>query len=238
MGRSRIPDTIPEFNTYMVTAIVYLITVPSGGTLSYGEMLGLTSGEVASLAAQLLLWRSNPVGTGIYDVYVDPDTRNHLKIVAVEESMHDFRIWFNPRLIRMDGSDDITASQRTLLHIALPGNTPCHHNTPIEQTVVPGVINMGDGMMKFKCKASDTAKRASIVEFADCVQIAYVLSDDGETFPAINNNIFFSSSKAIFVLNLGSEVVGKYMKFKIRYGNIKNPAINGAWSNPQVILVG
>ncbi len=241
MSNSRIPTALDKFSNYVRTAINYLLAIPTGGTVANGERLGLTTGtgsEMAELQTKRDQW-SNSSNNGLWDKHSDPNTKNRVTRNNVVAFVKDFGIFFQPLLNRMATSTNIILADYTALNIAIPDADPGEPLTKITEGVMFSAKSNGGASFNMKCRTGIDGSRASLPEGADSVQASFVFSDSQTEFPELNLKYpQVTSTKASFVLDVGNENEGKWMKIRMRWYNSKHPEIASDWSAPQTIIVG
>ena len=124
----------------------------------------------------------------------------------------------------------------------------------IEVKIVPAMVNLGGGMLKCSCKTATDQSRASLVEGANGVVIAYridkleYVTEEGDSdagtkvkWPAIygpdDGTTTVISSSATVSLDLGASEVGMGLQYYLRYINTSHPENNGPWSGPFQIVI-
>ncbi len=124
----------------------------------------------------------------------------------------------------------------------------------IEVKIVPGMVNLGGGMLKCGCKTTSDQSRASLAAGANGVMIAYRLDrleydsggDASETISKVRYPLISGpddgttkevSSTATITLKLGAEAVGLGLQYFLCYINTSHPENNGPWSGPFQIII-
>ncbi len=95
---------------------------------------------------------------------------------------------------------------------------------------------LGGSKIRFKCRSTTDAKRASLAAGTDAVEIVYLIGDANTKAPSadeIGNGKLFS--KAAFILSLGTASVGKVLYIYFRWTNIKHQEVPSQWSELQII---
>jgi hypothetical protein len=250
MGHSRIFETLPEFDGYMMSNDARLHANIPGGSTTLGEYLGMTSDELVIYKNFGKKWRSgDPANPGVYERHLNPDTKNKVTTANVRSLMKEFGKFFRPILVRMSGSPNITNEDRIALNIAEPVTSHTHPTAKIEQRCFASMTMLGGGMAKILCHPTIDIARASKPVGADGLIIAYRIdtptlvseSAPNETASKLkrpeitgpdDKTIKISQTKASFIMELGADNAGCILQFYTRWINSKHPDLNGPWTGP------
>jgi len=249
MGNSRIPVKMSEFDGYLKTNDLMLHEIISG-TVSRGQNLGMLSTELATFRDFSSKWRSGDAANpGVYEQHLDKEKKNKVTRAKVLKLMKDFSVFFRPVLVRISGSPNITSDDRIALNIAEPVTSHSHHYTPIEQRCFAGIIMMGGGMVKIKCRQTEESGRGSVPDNADGLIMAYridapLLDAENSTVKSsgkVKRSVFsgpddktikITQTKSTFTMDLGADNAGCVFQFYCRWFNNTHPDLNGPWTGP------
>jgi hypothetical protein len=251
MKKNRIPVRQYLFVQYVLKNNKHLHEIPSGGTLTRGEILGLTTAELLSLNAyELKLVSGDPLNPGIWDLHANKETKTHKTRMQFLEIEKEFGNFYRPLLNRMSGSAAITVADRLVLNIAIPGGPHHKPTTKIQELCYTNVICLGRGDVKFFCRSTSDSSRSSKPDSSNGPEIAYLLIPPTAASGDSNGSTKKSSlpdpklgfthvifTKAIFTLELGVEYAGYTMQYYLRWVNTKYPNLAGTWSVMGSIIV-
>ncbi len=234
MSNARVPKKLSEFDTYIKSSVGYLqITV---GTTTNGARLGLSTTEMTSAAGYVTSWYTgDPANPGAYEKHTNPLTKSKATRLAVENIMLNFTVFFNPLLVRMSGSANITSDARLILHIAEPNPG---HRTPqsqIKDAIFALLSAKGGGNINVACRTDHDAKLPSLPKDADGVEIGWSIGAEPPTAEA--SQYFRQFSKAKFTIAAGLANSGKKIYVHVRWINTKHPEIAGDWSTVFSIMI-
>jgi len=108
--------------------------------------------------------------------------------------------------------------------------------TPLVDQVAAALKPIGGGSVSIKCRNQST-KRASIEEGANCVQYVYVVGVKAPDSADADNLRQDISTRASFVLKLGSASSAQNLYIYFRWYNTKHPDIAGPWSALMITLI-
>ena len=226
---ARISNTISIFNKYINRTDNYLqaSVVPTNGT-----RLGLTIQNVKDWDNQAQQW------IALYILYSDPLTRTRDINKQVKKFIKDFKKFAQPLLDVIASSPNATVTDGTAFNVVLIRKTPTHVH-PVITAICNALYKMlGGCKIKFKCRSITDAKRASLAEGANGVEIAYVIGDKNTKAPdadAIDKRVTYS--KATFILSLGTVNSGGVLYIYFRWTNTTHPETAGPWSELQIIPI-
>ena len=149
---------------------------------------------------------------------------------------------------------NITNNDRNVLNIAHPVTTHTTPSTAIAAKCFVDITMLGQGEVKFECRASADANRSGKAEGSDAVEVAFcslpmveVKAGDGSILAskvkprqmmgpseATNFNTF---TKAIFTMQFPDTDLGNDLQLFGRWINTKHPELNGAWSGLYTVII-
>jgi hypothetical protein len=230
---SRLPQAIDAFNGYINTTGAYL---EAGSPTTNASRLGITEQEVIQWKSFGTAW--NP----LYSLYVDKKSSRTTSIKDQLWEIINQTVAFNQTnhiLDRISVSLNVTIVDMETFNIkkgVLRKSTRTIPQTPISEPITVTIQPIGGGSISIKCYSS-TGQRASIYKNADSVQYLYQV---GTTPPASAEDNGLStgiSSKAIFMLSLGTASSSKFLYIYFRWYNVKHPELSSPWSSLQTTLI-
>jgi hypothetical protein len=247
----RIPATLPEFDAHLKNVNNYLHKVNEGTTLMRGIILGMTAEELVTLSHFKQVWTSgDPEHPGVWDLHFDKDKKNVLTRKNVLQVMKDFSEFFRPLLNRMNGSANITITDRQALRIAAPVTKRSRPKLEISEKCWTMAKLIGGSRIRFRCRTTTDSSKPSLPPRADAVEIAYRIDlpynfdANGKKIPGIiianaeHGTTKHISTRASFYMEPGLEYLGYKMQFYSRWINIRYPKLNGPWTGPSSIIIG
>jgi hypothetical protein len=255
MSTGRIPRVITAFIIYIVLVDDYLHSTQPGDTDPRGIVLGLTADELATLKAFVKSFISgDPAHPGFWDLHKNKQTKTSTTRQNMDDAMKSFGAFFRPLLNRVAASLPITNGDRDTLNIAHPVTSHKKPETVIVAKCFAEVVMLGQGKLKFACRASKDIARSSKAEGSDAVEIAYsslpfimVAAGDpsltaGKVRPrslsgpddGTTKEIY---TKAIFQKKFPDSEIGNLLQFFLRWINTKHPDLNGPWSQVNGIVI-
>jgi hypothetical protein len=255
MSSSRIPKKLVAFIVYIVAVNDYLQAIASGDTDPRGIVLGMTLAELADLKARLLLLISgDPLHPGIWDLHSNKSKKNVTTRQNMDDAMKAFGIFFRPVLNRMASNVNITNFDRNILNIARPVISHVKPSAPIVARCFVDVVMLGQGEVKFACRATADSARSSKAEGSDAVEIAwcslpFTLAAEGDpslTAGKVRPRSLSSPddgttkeiyTKAVFQKKFPGSEIGNLLQFFLRWINTKHPELNGPWSQVNGIVI-
>jgi len=135
MSRTRIPDSISDFNTYMNNTGTYV----AAGTPVNGIRLGLSAGNITDWGGYKTDWIT------LYTKYSDPVQSTSIVKDEVRNFMDDFREFANPLLNIMAASPNANETDEGVFNFKIGRATPSHSTTPISDKVVLSAKPIGRG---------------------------------------------------------------------------------------------
>lgn len=228
-SRSRIPQTLPEFDIYIRRVSPFINSI-SSGVITHGERLGLSPAENTAMRALHDQWYTgNPAAPGVYELHTDDNTKTKTTRNLVMNIVKAFTTLVNPLLTRMSTSTALTESDRAMLNIPAR-DTSATERGPIEDTPYTNITSLAGGKMKARTRITTDASRASMHPLADGVEMRYQV---GGTQPvnaaACANSVI--SKKAIFTVNTGGDNGEKKFYCFCRYVNLVTPENSGPFGS-------
>ena len=251
---TRVPRAFKWFDPYYGVITVYLTEDYPGGIISRGEHIGMTPGQVTALGNHYAKWRTgDPANPGAYEIHlINPKAIGGTRATLLE-FQGDFITFITPIYDVINVNPNTSDEDRTILNIAIPNAPHSHPTNPFTAAVYVRPIPMTDFRIKLKCFTSDDASRPSLIEGADCLEIAYrrdpiELEVDPVTHLPIPGKIkrrpitaptdgttiiHFTTASPLWKIEGAS--VGDYLQFYVRWANTKHPNLAGPWTGPTAI---
>jgi hypothetical protein len=252
----RIPKKLAAFITYVIIVNDYLHTIAPGGTDPRGILLGMTTAELLALKNSFeKLMSGDPANPGIWDLHSNPNTKNKITRTNMVNAMKEFGVFFRPILNRINVSLVITAADRETLNIAPPVIGRKQQKVKIADVCHVKITPLIGGDIKLRFSSTTDASRASKAAGSNAVELAQRVdkpldkSTDGganETIGKVKYNALANSedgtyktihTKALFIVQLGTDNTGNYYQFFARWIHTSNPGIAGSWTGPFVVLI-
>jgi len=228
----RIPRGIDDCSQYLINTQSYL----DSGTPTNAERLGLLKAEVEKWTG--INNRYQP----LYLQYIDKKNsrttgvKDELLSLIDELTNIDVTCHF---LDRIAASPNVTITDLEVFNIKkglLQKTTRTVAVTPLTNQVAAAIHPIGGGSISIKCR-NDSGERAAIDEGANCVQYAYLVGDKAPDSADAENLRRDISTRASFILPLGSICSGKNLFIYFRWYNTKHPELAGPWSAMMTTLV-
>lgn len=250
MSTSRIPLTLVKFIIYLNSVNAYLNTVALGDAQKRGLILGMSDEELTTLENFVKLFISgDPAHPGLWDLHSNGDTKNIKTRQDMLSGISEFVKFFRPILNKIAISTLISNGDRLKLNIAAPVTSHTIPTDPIAENCFVALSTQIGCIIKFRCRKTSDASRASKPVNADGVEIAYRIdlpeleaADDGnELSSKIKRNILKSSTdgttkaiytRASFRMQLPEDQSGNYFQFFARWINTKHRGLDGPWTGP------
>ena len=241
--RSRVPNDIPGFNTYINNTDDYLA---AGTPTTNGARLGLTTTNLTDWNGRRVNWRDT-----LYPKYSDPLQSTSVVKQDVQNFMSEFKTFAQPLLNIMATSPNAVTADEAVFHFKIGRAAPTHSTTPIADGVVFDAKPIGGGELKFSCRTAHDDHRASKAEGADSVQLAYMIVDlsnsnpmpaaagagDPIPTPDTKGMVKEAFTKSQFTFNAGVDNVGKRLVVFARWWNTKHAELAGPWSPITVVVI-
>lgn len=231
--RTRIPNSIVSFNTYITTTDDYLLT---GTPDTNATRLGIIASEQQSWTAFRTEW------TPLFPQY---ENKRNSRTMLVTDELHNIirkTKAFDQEhhiLDRIAASPNVTVTDLSTFNIKSGPLAKKSHTKPtkaITALVVPDISQLGGGELAIKC-SNNADSRVAVLDEANEVEFRYLV---GTEAPASMNDPLLqqgASTHARFTLNLGGENGGKTAYLYFRWQNTKYPALAGPWSQLYAILI-
>lgn len=224
MGKMLIDQTLSGFDTYIRTAILYLLEVEGGvGGQERFKRLGMTQTEMDTAEAYRDQWWTGIVATpGIYELHSNEATKNKTTRRGVERIMEEFTPFFSNLLRRM-ATLAYTDIDKETLNIP-ERDAVLTDRGPITNQPIVGVKPLGGGKVSLLTRLEEDSNRASMHPLADAVKIKFKILPPGELPPADADacDRESESTSASFDLDTGSGNAGKIIYGFANYVNITN----------------
>ncbi len=253
MSTTRIPSEKEKFDIYFTGVIAFLQQIVTG-VITMGENLGMTTDEMTKFAALAKDWRSgDPANPGVYEKHLNPEKQGKYTAAVVKKFIDDFSAWFNPILIRMSGSPNITPQYRLMLNIAEPVTSHTHPTEIIKEGCYYKLTYVGGGVLKFSFSPNESVGRGHKPERSDAIEMAMRIdeplvaadSSSGELASKVRHPIANPDdgttkntfTKATNTMKLGAENVGKVLQFYVHFINTRHRDLDGPWTGPFTIII-
>jgi hypothetical protein len=250
MSNSRIPLSLVKFIIYLNSVNAYLNTVAPGDSQKRGLVLGMSQEDLDKLEDFVKLFMSgDPAHPGLWDLHSNADTKNRKTRQDMLSGISEFVKFFRPILNKIAISPLIVNGDRLKLNIAAPVTSHTVPTDPIAENCFVTLSTQIGCIIKYRCRKTADASRASKPANADGVEIAYrsdipeleAAEKGNELSSKVKRNILKSSTdgttKAIFTrasfrMQLPEEQVGNYFQFFARWINTKHRGLDGPWTGP------
>ena len=240
MGHSRIPETLPKYNVYIVNADNHLNSIPKGESIKRGLTLGLNAEDLNQLNKFRRQWRTDDSDKpGVYEIHTNPQTKGKYSRINVLNHMNEFGKFFRPLLNIISANLKITSNDRLILNITQTKSKYKRRTSPIKEGCFPTVRHLGGSWIEFGFRSEDSSSRPKKPEGASAVEIAYRLDpppSGNENKHLISNpedgttKIYYT--KAIFPYEFGEDNIGCYLQYYCHWINHTHPNLNGPWTGP------
>lgn len=244
MSKTRIPETIPDFDSYINTTDKYLQTIVSGTTYRW-QVLGLSAENADAWHTKCLHWRND-----LFPKYGSSEHSTSLVKAQVRTFMKDFRTFGNPILNGIAASPNAGSEEEIMFNMKTKKAKPSFKKVGIEETVMFSAEMLGGGDLQFSCRAANHSGRPKLAAGANSVQLAFCITStdnnplkflsSGKPLPTpedanMSREIF---TRAMFWLRTGPKNVGKGAIVFARWYNTKHPHLSGPWSAVTFIVIG
>jgi len=228
----RIPRGIDDCSQYLISTNKYL----ESGTPSNAERLGVLPEEAVKWSG--FTNRYLP----LYLLYSDKKNsrttaiKNQLLSIIDEVANFDQR---SHLLDRIAASPNVTIADMSTFNIkkgVLQKTTRSVATTPLTNQVAAAIHPIGGGSVDIRCR-NLSGERASIEEGANCVQYAYTVGEKAPVSADAENLRRDISTRASFILALGSISSRQSLFIYFRWYNTKHPDIAGPWSALMTTLI-
>jgi len=228
----RIPRGIDDCSQYLVSTNKYL----DSGTPKNAERLGILPEEAVKWSG--ITNRFLPLYLLYSDKKNSRTTAVKDQLLSIIDEVTDFD-QKNHLLDRIAASPNVTIADMETFNIkkgVLQKTTRSVATTPLINQVAAAIQPIGGGSLNIKCR-NLSGERAAIDEGANCVQYAYKVGDTAPDSADAENLRREISTKAVFVLPLGSASSGKNLYIYFRWYNTKHPDLAGPWSALMTTLI-
>ena len=219
---SRIPYAPEKFNTYIINTSD---DVSSPALPTVQTRFNWTDAEATAWTDACAKWVKT-----IYKNYSNKSTRTPLAETEVKKFIAEFHKTNNPLLDRAAASTGATTEDELLYNFKSTRAKPTHNTEKIKASVIASLEALGGGNMQARCRTIAGTGRPFIPHDlgADSVQYAYAVGKIpvNET----DATTMVVSTKAMFVIALGTGASEERMYSFWRWYNTKNPELSGSWS--------
>lgn len=221
----RIPRGIDDCSQYLINTNNYL----DSGTPNNAERLGILPEEAVKWSGF-----TNKYGP-LYLLYSDKQNsrttaiKNRLLSIIDEVTNFDQT---NHLLDRIAASPNVTIADMATFNIkkgVLQKTTRSVATTPLTNQVAAAIHPIGGGSVNIKCR-NLSSERAGIEEGANCVQYSYIVGEKAPVSADDENMKRDISTKASFILALGSASSTQSLFIYFRWYHTKHPGLAGPWS--------
>ena len=231
MADSRIPTTIPAFNSYIGNSDDYQLATRSDRTDPNWKTLGWTLAQSGDWTAKRTFWRDT-----LYKAYDDATKSTSIVKEEVRNFIKDFHTFGNPLLDIMAANTaaDTTDERQMKFKKKSSRKKPVRHKDPITETCFSQIKQLGGSKLKFGCSTVHDSKRKSVADTADGVLVSFTRIDKAEKTPTLPNNPNECDkqkefSGASFVLDAGDGNSGDKLVGYTQWNDSKNPGRLGPY---------
>ncbi|MCG3168118.1 MAG: hypothetical protein POELPBGB_03918 [Bacteroidia bacterium] len=256
MSNSRIPDSIPAFNSYINSTDTYLQAIDPVTLINNGTRLTLTGAESGQWNLKRVFWRDT-----LYPKYADENQRTKTVVKDVSLFMKDFRTFANPLLDKMASCGFATTADESALKFVVFKDTTPTPKGKINDVPYVQITPLGLGEVKMRVRTSEDATRASRHPLSDGIEYKYLIVPESAgtskpsappssgtpgspSTPAATSMVMpedctntVISKKALSTIALGSTASGKRLLLYARWVNLSKPANNGPWTQLMQTIV-
>lgn len=228
----RIPRGIDDCSQYLVSTNNYL----DSGSPNNAERLGI-------LPEETVKWRN--LTNRYQPLYLLYSDKKNSRTTAVKDQLLSIidevtDLDQNCHLLdRIAASPNVTIADMSTFNIkkgVLQKTTRSVATTPLTNQVAAAIHPIGGGSVDIRCR-NLSSERASIDEGANCVQYAYMVGDTAPVSADAANMRREISTKASFVLALGSGSSTQSLFIYFRWYHTKHPGLAGPWSALMTTLI-
>lgn len=241
--RDRFPQPDAEFNEYLERAVPHLLTnwerlvptLPSSPGPSPGPSAAPADPRKAELEEKYNEWAGTVTEPGIYPKSQNPDTRT--KTITGQKDVLRSEIESLMRNIFDDiPSSWLTPSDREILNIHMRDSEPSPHPQIIDPIIGLTPLTGGDLEVRVRNTTDETRPSKPLDHILVQVQYALVsLNDPAPPFAACI--LQHQSSKALFVMRLGVENIGKRFYGYFRWYDPIHPEDSGPWTQVHTMVL-
>ena len=231
--QGRIPNTILKFHPYINTTNAYMTASSNANAIR----LGWTPAEIAQWTA------INTADTQIYPSWSNKRIRTSDMVQNLKTNIKNC-INFNKAnklLDRIAASPAATLMDLETFDIhkgATQKTVATHHTGNIADIVVPHIVYLGGGRLRYECRPDQTNKRSHMPDGADHLEVRVKLGDPA---PASADNTdaqwLIMSSRAIVEQDFTAANIGQHIFIFFRWIDSKHPQRNGAWTAMMTVMI-
>jgi hypothetical protein len=228
----RIPRGIDDCSQYLVSTNNYL----NSGTPTNAERLGILPAEVTQWSD--LASRFHPLFLLYSDKKNSRTTAVKDQLLSIIDELTDLDQTCH-LLDRIAASPNVTIVDMETFNIkkgVLQKTTRTVAITPLTNQVAAAFQPIGGGSLNIKCR-NLSGERPGIDEGANCVQYAFRVGGAAPVSADAENLRREISTRASFVLALGSASSAQNLFIYFRWYNTKHPEIAGPWSALMTTLI-
>jgi len=221
----RIPRGIDDCSQYLISTNNYLIS----GTPNNAERLGILPEEAVKWSG--FANRYSPLYLLYSDKKNSRTTAIKNQLLSIIDEVTDLD-QTSHLLDRIAASPNVTIADMATFNIkkgVLQKTTRSVATTPLTNQVAAAIQPIGGGSVNIKCR-NLSSERAGIEEGANCVQYSYIVGEKAPVSADDENMKREISTKASFILALGSASSTQSLFIYFRWYNTKHPGLAGPWS--------
>ena len=244
MSKTRIPETIADFDAYLNSTDKYLQEIVTGTTHRW-QVLGLSAENADEWHTKCVYWHDD-----LFPKYGSSELSTSLVKARVRTFMKDFRTFGNPVLNGIAANPNAGNKEEIIFNLKTKKTKPSVKKVGIEERVMFYAEMLGGGDLQFKCRATNHSGRPKLATGANSVQLAFCITS------ADNNPLKFLGTdkplptpedanmtreiftRAMFWLRTGPKNVGKGAVVFARWYNTKHPQLSGPWSAISFVVIG
>ncbi|MCX6706132.1 MAG: hypothetical protein NTV24_03470 [Candidatus Woesebacteria bacterium] len=249
--KRRISADLPGFDEQIRRIPNWLNTIPPGQTKSNGERLGMTTAELVAILIFLGRWfTGDPANRGAYELHTNPATKTKDTAADVQKIKKEYKVFFQPILVRMSGSPNITSADRIQLNIAEPVEHRTRKTKVITTLTSVTSVPVGPGEEKLICTPIESDTEGISGE-ADSIQVALVIVDanyvDGselstkvqKTAPEHVGQVPYREihTKSENIIQFDHKYRGHKVYVYARQYDVRHPELAGPWSEVHTFFI-
>jgi len=228
----RIPRGIDDCSQYLISTNNYLIS----GTPNNAERLGILPEEAVKWSG--FANRYSPLYLLYSDKKNSRTTAIKNQLLSIIDEVTDLD-QTSHLLDRIAASPNVTIADMATFNIkkgVLQKTTRTVATTPLTNQVAAAIQPIGGGSVNIKCR-NVSSERAAIDEGANCVQYAFVVGEKAPVSADAENMKREISTRASFVLALGSASSAQNLYIYFRWYHTKHADLAGPWSALMTTLI-
>ncbi len=229
---TRIPRGIDDCSQYLISTNKYL----DSGTPNNADRLGILPEETVKWKG--LTNRYQPLYLLYSDKKNSRTTAIKDQLLSIIDEVTDLD-QTSHLLDRIAASPNVTIADMETFNIkkgVLQKTTRSVATTPLTNRVAAAIHPLGGGSVTIKCR-NLSSERAGIDEGANCVQYAFKVGETAPVSADAENMRREISTKASFILALGSATSAQNLYIYFRWYNTKHPDLAGPWSALMTTLI-